>query len=134
MAGRRYSAGLTLFGQIAAISHHCLGWDQHQQAGSTPLGAIDTTWMHRVPQKPLIQSSNRCQCLQTVSMSLGNSAVQVRKPPLRPTRPQHLPPGQVLQVGNLLNLTDNPLSSAQFRQLVAQLCKPTTQGHFIYEA
>lgn len=110
---------------------------QAASATSTPLGAIDTTWNHRIPQKPLVQSSNLCQCLRTVPMSLGNSAVQVRKPPLRPTRPtrlQHLPPGQVLQVGNLLNLADNPLSSAQFRQFVAQPRKPTTQGSFIDEA
>lgn len=107
---------------------------QAASATSTPLGAIDTTWNHRIPQKPLVQSSNLCQCLRTVPMSLGNSAVQVRKLLLRPTRPQHLPPGQVLQAGNLLNLTDNPLSPAQCRQFVAQLCKPTTQGHFINEA
>ena len=67
-------------------------------------------------------------------MSLGNSAVQVRKLLLRPTRLQHRQPWQILQVASLLDLADNPLSSAQCRQFISQPRKPTTQGSFIDEA
>ena len=67
-------------------------------------------------------------------MSLGNSAVHVRKLLLRPTRLQHRPPGQVLQVGILFNLADNPLSSTQFRQFVARPSDPRRQGGLIDEA
>lgn len=69
-----------------------------------------------------------------MSVSLGNSAVQVRSLLLRPTRLWHRPPGQILQVASLLNLADNPLSSAQCRQFIAQPRKPIDQGSFIDEA
>ena len=62
---RRYSAGLTLLDRVVVYVYR---WNQHQQTRSTPLGGIDTTWTHRIPQKPLIQSSNLCQCLQAVPM------------------------------------------------------------------
>ena len=68
--GRQVGRRCPYFGVRRAGSRPKLGscrhW--HHLAGSTQRGGIDTTWRHRVPQKPRFPSSKRCQSRQPVSI------------------------------------------------------------------